>query len=98
MATRSATRQAFQCQEILSEIFEHLEPGRPDPNAPPTLRLQRRVHLRTLARLARVSHSFSVPALSVLWRVMDNLVAILSVLPSFRRSLKYPYVGVFPDL
>ena len=93
MAAMSAAQKALLCQEILSEIFEHLYPGSPNPDAFPRERAERRVRQRTLARLARVCHAFSVPALNVLWRVVDDLVALMSILPSFRMSYRGYYVS-----
>ncbi|KAI0366741.1 hypothetical protein BV20DRAFT_971472 [Pilatotrama ljubarskyi] len=93
MERSAAASRALLCPEILVEIFDYLTPGRPlDENALPKDRVRRREAQRTLARAARVCHAFSGPALSVLWRVTDGLVSLLSILPSFTRHADKSYV------
>ncbi len=79
----SAACKALLCQEILTEIFDYLSPGRPDEDALPKERLHRREAQKALARAARVCRALSGPALDVLWRVTDSLTALLSIIPSF---------------
>ncbi|KAI1788328.1 hypothetical protein LXA43DRAFT_925115 [Ganoderma leucocontextum] len=80
----SPQAKALLCQEILLEIFEYLSPGSPDTRAFPRQKAGRREAQRSLARLARVCRAFSAPALNVLWRVTDDLIHLLSILPSFK--------------
>ncbi|KAI0764397.1 hypothetical protein BD413DRAFT_615841 [Trametes elegans] len=84
----TAASRALLCPEILFEIFDYLEPGRPDENALPMERARRREAQRTLASAARVCYTFSGPAFNILWRVLDELVALFKILPCF---VQYPH-------
>ena len=93
-ATYVVSKPSFP-QEVLFEIFEWLDPGSVDPDARPRERVERRRRQRALARLARTCQVFTDPALNVLWRVVDDLVTTLSLLPGFKfASTEHHYVGV----
>ncbi|RPD52326.1 hypothetical protein L227DRAFT_582132 [Lentinus tigrinus ALCF2SS1-6] len=90
----TATLQALSCDEIIEEILEKLAPGRlprdvDEQYCLPEDRAQRRLAQRTLARAARVCRAFEGPALNVLWRVVDDILHLLGVLPGY--SGVYPY-------
>ncbi|KAI0764346.1 hypothetical protein BD413DRAFT_673428 [Trametes elegans] len=83
------------CSDILMDIFQCLDPGYEAPCglsqtsdeakavvATPA----RRESQKTLARAARVCRAFSEPALDVLWRNVDSVVHLLSLLPAFALS------------
>lgn len=89
----SQAQKALLCQEIVSEIFEYLSPGSPEVEAFPRQKTARREAQRSLARLARVCRAFSAPALNVLWRVTDDLIYLLSILPSFKWVRYKTYVS-----
>ncbi len=92
-STMSPQAKALPCQEILLEIFEYLSPGSQDARALPRQKAARREAQRSLPRLARVCRAFSAPALKVLWTVTDNLIHLLSILPSFKLVLHKTYVS-----
>ena len=94
----SPQTKALLCQEILLEIFEYLSPGSPDALAFPKDRASRREAQRSLARLARVCSAFSAPALNVLWRVTDDLIHLLAILPSFKLVRHKTYVSRLPQI
>ncbi len=88
----AATSKALACRLILDAIFEVLSPGQIEQHdfaSYSEAGVHRRLAQRTLARAARVCHAFEVPALNVLWRVVDDIVDLLSILPSLGG---YPYV------
>ena len=84
----------FFPQEVFSEIFEYLDPGTVTPTTSRRECTDRCVRQRTLARLARTCQGFTGPALNVLWRVIDGLVALFSILPSFQCVNGKNYVSV----
>ncbi|KAI0667119.1 hypothetical protein C8Q78DRAFT_1082620 [Trametes maxima] len=81
MASVAAT--VFQCQELAATIFQCFDPGPLRDADFTTDRLHRRTNQLTLANAARVSRSWTDPALDVLWRVVDDVTSLLSLLPSF---------------
>ncbi|KAI0629723.1 hypothetical protein C8Q77DRAFT_304779 [Trametes polyzona] len=88
MRTTAATK-ALLCLDIMTEIFQYFSPGPPIVNRDAAALPQRRRRhgcQKSLASCARVCHAFSGPALDVLWRVVDHLSHLLSVLPSFHSS------------
>ncbi|TFK87401.1 hypothetical protein K466DRAFT_113048 [Polyporus arcularius HHB13444] len=87
----SATLKALTCREILEAIFEVFSPGRVQQHdfaLHSEAGVQRRLAQRTLARAARVCRAFEDPALNVLWRVVDDIVDLLRILPALGG---YPY-------
>ncbi|KAI0333338.1 hypothetical protein GY45DRAFT_1432563 [Cubamyces sp. BRFM 1775] len=71
----------FQCAELAAEIFNHLAPGPLSQKDTVQYRWLRSDRQRSLARAARVCRLWSVPALDVLWRVVDDVRDLLRVLP-----------------
>ncbi|KAI1788323.1 hypothetical protein LXA43DRAFT_894868 [Ganoderma leucocontextum] len=72
------------CRDITEIVLSHLSPGpKLDDRALPSVKAARAMAQRTLARVARVCRALSEHALDVLWVVVDDLVELLSVLPSF---------------
>ena len=87
----SATSKALACHEILEEILGKLAPGRlpmHDQQLPEDF-VKRRLSQRTLARAALVCRAFEEPALNVLWRVLDDILHLIRILPAYGG---YPYV------
>ncbi|KAI0692406.1 hypothetical protein C8T65DRAFT_669648, partial [Cerioporus squamosus] len=77
-----AVQRALECRDILAGIFETL-PATYDEE----------IHTGTyepwrldLASAARVCRALSEPALAVLWRSLDDVEPVFSVLPSFTRQ------------
>ena len=77
------------------DIFQCLDPGyeaiyglsqTSDEAEAVVATFARRESQKTLARAAQVCRAFSEPALDVLWRNVDNIVHLLSLLPAFSRS------------
>ena len=79
----------FLRRDVADAVFAHLSPGPyPHEDVLPWERAERRRAQKTLARAARVCRALSEPALDVLWRVVDDIVHLLSVLPSYVKSAK----------
>ncbi|KAI0644951.1 hypothetical protein C8Q79DRAFT_1001572 [Trametes meyenii] len=72
------------CADIIPNVLEHLSPG-PKPSAKdfPAVIAERKIRRHTLAMSARLCRAFKVPALNLLWRVLDDVVPLLSVIPSY---------------
>ncbi|KAH9888429.1 hypothetical protein C8Q73DRAFT_710142 [Cubamyces lactineus] len=81
----SAT-QVFRCEELATEIFNHFAPGPLRRTDTVQYRIRRRVRQNALARAARICHACTTPALNVLWRVVDNIYILLSLLPPIIRG------------
>lgn len=78
----------MSCYEIAAAVFECLSPGpRLMDDDPRPNKRRRKTAQRTLASAARVCHAFSSPALDVLWRIVDDIVHLLEIFPSFRKEL-----------
>ncbi|RPD57366.1 hypothetical protein L226DRAFT_573404 [Lentinus tigrinus ALCF2SS1-7] len=95
-ATR-AEPEADEDQDLLDEIFFHLTPGwdggdEDDPNWDPS---DRKLLRSTLAAAARVSRAFSKHALDGLWRVLEDIVPLLRILPC---TSSRSHIRVFPDI
>ncbi|KAI0657723.1 hypothetical protein C8Q70DRAFT_1121370 [Cubamyces menziesii] len=73
----------FRCEELATEIFNHLAPGPLRKTDTVQYRLCRRQRQTTLARAACVCRAWSDPALNVLWRVVDDIHNLLSLLPPY---------------
>ncbi|KAI0359209.1 hypothetical protein OH77DRAFT_1517761 [Trametes cingulata] len=71
----------FQCEELASEILEYLAPGPLRRTDTIQYRIHRRERQRSLACAARVSRAWRNPALRVLWRVVEGVMPLLSLLP-----------------
>ncbi|KAI0366721.1 hypothetical protein BV20DRAFT_627988 [Pilatotrama ljubarskyi] len=71
----------FQCEELASEILEYLSPGPLRKTDTIQYRVHREERQNALACAARVSRAWSKPALRVLWRYVDSVVSLLSLLP-----------------
>lgn len=89
-------------RDITQQVREHLSPGpQLDDRALPSEKAARAVAQQTLARVARVCCALSGPALDVLWKVVDNFVELLYVLPSFDEARKQEepvYVSTSPHV
>ncbi|KAJ8501815.1 hypothetical protein ONZ51_g408 [Trametes cubensis] len=83
----SAT-QVFRCEELATEIFNYLAPGPLRNTDTIQYRLRRRERQKALARAARICHACTTPALNILWRVVDNIYILLSLLPPTTRGRK----------
>ncbi|KAI0698305.1 hypothetical protein C8T65DRAFT_742878 [Cerioporus squamosus] len=82
--SRQAATQALKNSDITSIIFRCLCPGSlAEAEADERAKYRRRIAQKTLARAARTCRAFKSPALDVLWRSVDAIVHLLSVLPSF---------------
>ncbi|KAI0333335.1 hypothetical protein GY45DRAFT_1272531 [Cubamyces sp. BRFM 1775] len=77
----SATH-VFRCEELAMEIFSHLAPGPLRKTDTPQYRYHRAQRRTALARAARVCRAWEVPALNVLWKVVDEIFDLLLILPS----------------
>ena len=84
----SAASRALFLRDILELILEELSPG---PRIPRRLHsevllgllgIERRRRQNALASLARVCRAVSDPALSVLWRYIDDVFHLLNVNPT----------------
>lgn len=74
----------FLCPDMLSKVFEHLDPGRlPEPDEFPIIIAERKVRKHTLALSARVCSAFTAPALDVLWRRADSFDHVLCLFPTY---------------
>lgn len=82
----NAVQRAISSPAILVQIFSQLSPGwnefeDPD-NADYEEERENRASLRSaLAACARVCGKFSGPALDAQWRVLDDLIVLLKLLP-----------------
>ncbi|KAH9912778.1 uncharacterized protein BXZ73DRAFT_55873 [Epithele typhae] len=76
--------------EILCEVFEHLDLGRPQTELP-IQRFHRRLSELALLRLSTTCRAFSGPALDVLWRRPPSILAVLSVLPTLHSDFAEEY-------
>ena len=82
----NAVQRAISSPAILVQIFSQLSPGwnefeDPD-NADYEEERENRASLRSaLAACARVCRKFSGPALDAQWRVLDDLIVLLKLLP-----------------
>ncbi|PIL32779.1 hypothetical protein GSI_04896 [Ganoderma sinense ZZ0214-1] len=82
----SAILRAIASPAVLAQIFSQLSPGSnefEDPdNADYEEERENRSSLRSaLAACARVCRAFSGPALDAQWKVLDDVVALLKILP-----------------
>lgn len=74
----------FLCHDILSKVFEHLEPGCiPDLDEFPAIVSERQFRQYTLAVSARVCSAFTAPALDVLWRYAHYFVYLLRLFSTY---------------
>lgn len=80
-AQMPAIHQVLRTPGILSEICLHLAPGGPTELEPYVEVRKRKIHRTTLARLAQVCRAFCAPALDVLWRILEDVLPVLRVLP-----------------
>ncbi|RDX40421.1 hypothetical protein OH76DRAFT_1562135 [Lentinus brumalis] len=87
-------------QDVLDEVFSHLtpewievvspawdedpDPDTEDPDYDPSAEADRKLLRSTLATAALVCRIFSEKALAALWRVLDNIVPLLRLLPGTR--------------
>ena len=88
--TPSAVQRAIASPAIIAHIFSQLSPGWTRVKDPDDAdyedededeRENRAVLRTTLAACARVCRAFSGPALDAQWRVLDDVVALLKILP-----------------
>ncbi|KAI0827698.1 hypothetical protein BC628DRAFT_1318080 [Trametes gibbosa] len=80
----ASTVSQFLCPDVIPKIFEHLLPGpEPGPDEFPLVKLDRQIRQRTLAFCARVCSEFTAPALDILWKCLDDVFPLLSILPSY---------------
>ncbi|EIW54027.1 uncharacterized protein TRAVEDRAFT_74323 [Trametes versicolor FP-101664 SS1] len=85
------------CHDILSKIFEHLEPGGvPHFDEFPAVISERQLRQYTLAASARVCRSFTAPALDVLWRHMCNFNNLLCLFSTYS-STECNFVGAIAE-
>ena len=83
LARQMSAAHVFRCEELATEIFNHLAPGPLRKTDTVQYRLCRRQRQTTLARAACVCRAWSDPALNVLWRVVDDIHNLLSLLPPY---------------
>ena len=76
-----SANHVFRCEELATEIFSHLAPGPLRITDTPQYRHHRTQRKTALARAARVCRAWEVPALKVLWTVVDDISELLLVLP-----------------
>ncbi|KAI0333327.1 hypothetical protein GY45DRAFT_1432553 [Cubamyces sp. BRFM 1775] len=73
--------QVFRCEELATEIFKHFTPGPLRKTDTLQYRLRRHERQKALSRAARICRACTAPALDVLWRVVDDIYILLSLLP-----------------
>ncbi|TBU22330.1 hypothetical protein BD311DRAFT_770639 [Dichomitus squalens] len=89
-----AGARLFLRRDVADAVFAQLSPGSyPDEDTLPWERAERRRAQKTLARAALVCRALSEPALDVLWRVVDDIVHLISTLPSYVKSAKLSTAG-----
>ncbi|KAI0669395.1 hypothetical protein C8Q78DRAFT_977101 [Trametes maxima] len=75
------------CPDIIPHVLECLAPGRmPLEEDFPAVLAERKIRRHTLAMSARLCHAFAGPALDLLWRVLDDVKPLLSIIPSFMKE------------
>ncbi len=81
-----AMHQVLFTQELLEAIFGQLATGMIHPDDTPE-DVKWRAEVRcTLARAARVCHTFCEPALDVLWCALDSIVPLLRLIPGLEQQ------------
>ncbi|TFK83234.1 hypothetical protein K466DRAFT_589891 [Polyporus arcularius HHB13444] len=81
-----AMHQVLFTQELLEAIFGQLATGMIHPDDTPE-DVKWRAEVRcTLARAARVCHTFCDPALDVLWCALDSIVPLLRLIPGLEQQ------------
>ena len=87
----SAPTRLARESHLLQRILEHVALQPPWYNRPSFWlesdwrKKQSSINRKTLARVARANKALSKPALAMLWRNLDSLEPLLSVLPSCGR-------------
>lgn len=87
--TTTRPHRVLEMDDILSPIFEAVI-------YPSTPYYEFHAHLenkRTLARAARVCKAFSKPALSVLWRTIDDVLPLFRVLSCIQILYEFGHAG-----
>ncbi|KAI0740737.1 hypothetical protein C8Q76DRAFT_791144 [Earliella scabrosa] len=96
MAKITAARDVLLCQDITQVILEYLDPGPMlDNTSSHKNRRERRARQAALRSAAITCRALYQPALNILWRVVDDIKHLLSVLPAFSRSRSHPGTFVF---
>ena len=91
----SAASRALFLQDILELILEELSPGPHISRSAHSqvllelLAIERRRRRIALASLARVCRAISDPALSVLWRYIDDVFHLLKVNPTYYTTCRH---------
>ncbi|KAI0764400.1 hypothetical protein BD413DRAFT_641172 [Trametes elegans] len=82
------TIQSIMHEDILSRLFGHLSPDLlVEAREFPAIAAERKIRRHTLAMSARVCRAFSEAALNVLWRTLDDITQLFSVIPSYSSDI-----------
>ena len=86
MVLHSGQAPIVFCPDILVEIFNHLQPGRRNPQDNTVTSRNRHVCQQSLLACSLTCRALSGLALDVLWRVMDDIQPLLRLLHGDRRK------------